>query len=94
MALASLPPISGSRQDLRTTEIGYVNRNRQTVIHKTDFAGTDHGQKVYVLRCGVCGHEHGANGSDIFQRRCPRHDPKSRGADLLNEHPYSSPSWR
>ncbi len=26
---------------------------------------------VYVLQCGGCRHEYGANGSDIFQRRCP-----------------------
>ena len=33
--------------------------------------GPDHGQSVYVLQCGECRHEYGANGSDIFQRRCP-----------------------
>ena len=56
----------------RATEPGFENRNRQTVIRTTGLAGTDHGQYVYVLRCGACGHEYGANGSDIFQRRCPR----------------------
>jgi precorrin-8X/cobalt-precorrin-8 methylmutase len=55
----------------RTTEAGYENRNHQVVIGCTRLAGTDHGQYVYVLRCGTCGHEYGANGSDIFQRHCP-----------------------
>ena len=57
--------------------------NSQTVICKTNKAGTDHGQTVYKLQCGACGRTHGANGSDIFQRRCPHCDPKSTGEDLL-----------
>jgi hypothetical protein len=55
----------------RTTDPGYVNRNGQQVIRATGLAGTDYGQRVYVLGCGSCGREYGANGSDIFQRRCP-----------------------
>jgi hypothetical protein len=58
----------------RTTEPGYTNRNNQTVLRKTATPGNDHNQMVYVLRCNVesCGHEYGVNGSDIFQRLCPR----------------------
>jgi hypothetical protein len=55
-----------------TTLPGYINRNRQRVIRATDLPGTDHLQKIYVLRCEDCGTEYGANGSDIFQRRCPK----------------------
>jgi predicted RNase H-like nuclease len=55
-----------------TTSVGYTNRNKQTVIRPTGLAGTDHGQSIYVLRCGSCAYEYGANGSDIFQRRCPK----------------------
>jgi hypothetical protein len=51
-----------------STETGYRNRNRQIMVRPTPLAGTDHNQYVYVLRCGVCGHEYGAN---IFQRKCP-----------------------
>lgn len=68
---------------MKTTDVGYVNRNHQRVVRRTNQPGNDHGQTVYVLRCGICGREHGANGTDIFQRRCPYHDPKSRGLDLL-----------
>lgn len=57
-----------------TTEVGYVNRNDQVVLRKTDEPGTDHLQKVYVLRCLECEHEYGANGSDIHARRCPACD--------------------
>ncbi len=54
-----------------TTEIGYVNRNNQIVIEKTDRPGTDFRQTVYILRCQDCLTEYGANGSDIWQRKCP-----------------------
>lgn len=56
-----------------TTQVGYTNRNGQTVVRATDVRGTDYGQYIYVLRCGQprCGDEYGSNGSDIFQRRCP-----------------------
>lgn len=50
---------------------GYLNRNQQRVICATGLPGTDYGQKVYVLSCGHCGKEYGANGSDIFERLCP-----------------------
>jgi membrane-associated phospholipid phosphatase len=68
------------RVNRHTTDIGHCNKNQQVVVRRTDLPGTDHGQRVYVLRCGVCSHEYGANGSDIFLRKCPKHD---RGAPGL-----------
>lgn len=56
-----------------TTQIGYVNRNGQEVVRATDLPGTDHMQKIYVLRCRADGYEYGANGTDIHLRKCPRH---------------------
>jgi hypothetical protein len=56
----------------QTTIPGYINRNRQEVIRRTDARGNDHGQSVYVLKCLDCSAEYGANGTDIFQRKCPR----------------------
>lgn len=64
-----------------TTIPGYVNRNGQEVLRPTGIPGTDHCQYVYVLRCLTCDHEYGANGSDIWLRRCPNHD---RGAPGLS----------
>jgi hypothetical protein len=55
-----------------TVRIGYVNRNQQEVIEATGLPGTDHGQSIYVLRCGRCGTEYGNNGSGNAQRKCPR----------------------
>ena len=59
------------QRDRGTTRIGFVNRNGQVNVRATDLPGNDHLQKIYVLRCAHCGHEYGANGSDIFQRKCP-----------------------
>jgi hypothetical protein len=80
-----LPPLPRRprARERKTTTIGFTNRNDQTVISKTDKPGTDYCQVVYVLKCATCGYEHGANGSDIWQRRCPNHDQKSRGEDLM-----------
>lgn len=54
-----------------TTSLGYVNRNQQGVVARTDLQGTDHLQYVYELSCSRRGHHYGANGSDIRQRKCP-----------------------
>jgi len=66
-------PLNTGRTGRQTTAIGYINRNQQMVVARTDVPGTDHGQRVYVLHCNVCGHEYGANSSDISQRKCPKH---------------------
>ena len=55
-----------------TTKVGFVNRNGQVVIRKTSLAGTDYGQSIYQLGCSGCGYVYGANGADIFERKCPR----------------------
>jgi hypothetical protein len=60
------------RRSVQTTTVGYENRNGQVVRFPTGLEGTDHAQRVYVLKCGRCGNEYGANGSDIWQRRCPQ----------------------
>ncbi len=62
----------GSRQSAGTTEPGFINRNCQVVVRGTPLPGNDHNQKIYVLQCLHCQYEYGANGSDIFQRKCPK----------------------
>ena len=57
-----------------STRIGYVNRHRQRCEGHRGRSGNDHLQRAYRMRClqSGCGHVYGANGSDIFQRKCPR----------------------
>jgi hypothetical protein len=74
-----VPKKSRAARGRSTTRIGYVNRNDQEVIRPTGKPGTDYGQYIYVLRCRTCRYEYGANGSDIFQRRCPAHDGGAAG---------------
>jgi hypothetical protein len=62
-----------------TTRIGFRNGQRQEVIRKTVRAGTLPFQRVYVLHCGDCGHEYGANGSEVHARRCPQCQAGSPG---------------
>jgi len=55
-----------------STRPGFTNTHRQTVLRATGLPGTDSGQSVYVLRCGLCAEVYGANGSDIWLRKCPK----------------------
>ena len=56
---------------MKTTETGYINRNNQINQGRTDEPGTDNGQWFYRMKCQNCGHTYKANGTDIFQRKCP-----------------------
>lgn len=56
----------------KTTQIGYINRNNQQNMGHKNIPGNDHRQYSYKLKCLKCGHEYGANGTDIFQRKCPK----------------------
>jgi len=53
-----------------TTDIGYVSKNRQTVLRKTNRPSSHHNQTIFDLKCGACGETYGANGSDIWLRKC------------------------
>jgi hypothetical protein len=57
-----------------TTRIGYVNRNNQRCEGHRGRAGTDHAATAYKMVCQEpgCGQVYGANGTDVFQRKCPR----------------------
>ncbi len=53
--------------------IGDSNSKGQVLIRKTDVKSTTHAfAKVWVMRCGTCGHEYGSNGCDAHIRKCPR----------------------
>jgi len=54
----------------QTTAVGYRNAGGQVVLRGTGLLGTLPFQRLYVLRCDHCGHEYGANGCDVHNRRC------------------------
>ena len=65
------------------TTIGYINRNKQKNHGTRGVTGTDHGQYSYKMECleKGCGHKYGANGTDIFHRKCPRCQGGSEGIE-------------
>jgi len=72
----------------KTTDPGYTNKHGQTVIRRTGFPSeTFPGQTIYHLRCGHCGHDYGANGTDIHLRRCPSHQNGAKGEPLRTPPP-------
>jgi hypothetical protein len=80
----------------KTTTPGYVNRNGQIVIRKTELPGTDHLQTVYQLGCSKCGYVYGANGSDIHLRRlCPECQKGAKGLpyEYLSADPRHAEIW-
>jgi hypothetical protein len=54
-----------------STEIGFINKNNQRNNGKTNLQGTDNNQFFYEMECLNCGHIYHANGTDIWQRKCP-----------------------
>lgn len=56
---------------MKTTETGYINKNNQRNNGKTDIPGTDYGQWFYDMECLECGHKYHANGSNIYEVKCP-----------------------
>lgn len=56
---------------MKSTDAGYINKNNQINRGKTDERGTDNMQWFYDMECLNCGYQYRANGTDIFQRKCP-----------------------
>ena len=55
------------------TAPGYRNEEGQIVVAKTVRTdGDEPSQHVFVMRCGVCGHEYGTYGVEIPHRQCPK----------------------
>jgi len=52
-------------------QIGYINRHGQRCCGHRGMSGTDHLQFAYKVECTLCGYVYGANGADMFERRCP-----------------------
>ncbi len=55
------------------TALGYRNEEGQVVVAKTVRTHDDDpAQRVFVMRCDVCGHEYGTYGVEIPHRLCPK----------------------
>ena len=56
----------------KTTQVDYVNSNQQKVHGTRHVQGTDNNQVAYKIECLACGEIYGANGSEIYRRKCPK----------------------
>lgn len=57
---------------MQSTDTGYINKNNQRNNGKTELSGTDNMQWFYQMECLNCGFVYLANGTDIWQRKCPK----------------------
>ena len=64
-----------------TTKTGYVNKHGQANLGSTGRPG-HHNQTVYRMKCRACGYVYGANGADIFQKKCPKCQGGAAGPGL------------
>ncbi len=68
----------------QTSQIGDLNRNGQKLVAQTSAPGNDHNARVWVVECTMvdCGHRYGVNGTDFFQRKCPKCQSGERGLSI------------
>ena len=69
---------------MKTTDIGYINKNNQKNLGYRGLSETHVSAKFYEMECLDCGHKYMANGCDIWLRKCPacgvsrkKHSPQS-----------------
>lgn len=56
---------------MKTTDVGYINKNNQRNLGCRGVSETHISAKFYEMECLDCGHKYMANGCDIWQRKCP-----------------------
>ena len=69
---------------MSTTEVGYINKNNQRNNGRTDKPGTDFGQWFYEMECLECGYKYHANGSNIYEKKCPNCQTKEKEKSAAN----------
>lgn len=55
-----------------SVKIGEINHRGQLCCGTRQKEGTDHKQYAYKVCCTHCEHIYGANGSDMYERKCPK----------------------
>ncbi len=55
-----------------STRTGTVNKHGQMVMGTRGIAGSEHLQRAFKMFCTHCYLNYGANGSDVWLRKCPR----------------------
>lgn len=63
---------------MKTTDSGYINKNNQKNLGYAGVSATHLNQSFFKMQCLDCGHTYFANGCDVWLRKCPNCQPKSR----------------
>lgn len=58
--------------EMKTTDIGYINKNNQKNLGVRGISDTHYNQKFFEMECLDCGHKYMANGCDVWLRKCPK----------------------
>lgn len=66
---------------MKSTDVGYVNRNNQKNLGYRGVSETHISAKSYEMECLDCGHKYLANGCDIWLRKCPKCGATNRKAE-------------
>ncbi|MBQ1207602.1 MAG: HNH endonuclease [Lachnospiraceae bacterium] len=56
---------------MKTTDVGYINKNNQKNLGYRGVSETHYNQKFFEMECLDCGHRYMANGCDVWLRKCP-----------------------
>ena len=56
---------------MKTLDVGYINKNNQKNLGYKGKSETHYNQNFYEMECLDCGHKYLANGCDVWLRKCP-----------------------
>ena len=71
---------------MKTTDVGYINKNNQKNLGYRGVSETHASAKFYEMECLDCGHKYMANGCDIWLRKCPKCSVKKTSKSTQRTH--------
>lgn len=63
---------------MRSTDVGYINKNNQKNLGYAGISETHYNQRFFQMECLECGHIYFANGCDVWLRKCPKCQASSK----------------
>lgn len=64
---------------------GETNRNHQQLLRLSAQPGSDYNARIWVLKCRLCSNIYGSNGTDAWERKCPKCQNGRPGLDIPTE---------
>lgn len=69
----------------KTLYAGYINKNNQKNLGYSGKSETHYNQSFYEMECLECGHKYFANGCDVWLRKCPNCQQKTKKTAEVNK---------